>query len=140
MVSWMLAYSILQLMLNWSPGAILDGLGDLFRWLWGGLLLTGTLMAATGIGLDLVRSVLMRKRPEREQDWLNDSTGLTLESAGMFFSAGALLVYGITILAPMKSSSAFAGGTFIVFGVACLVRSVIIRRDLRRVVRGDLSP
>lgn len=140
MVVWMLVYSIVALAFDLFPGAIEKNTGDLFQWCWGGLLLGGSLLAAIGIGLDLYRSALMRRRPDREKDWLNDSTGLTLESAGMFFAAGALLVYGVTLLAPMEATAALAGGTFLVVGVACMARAVIIRRDLRRIARGVLRP
>jgi hypothetical protein len=140
MVLWMLVYSVGALLLDLFPGAINTGGGDLFKWFWGGMLLLGTVLAVIGIGLDIIRAGLMRRRPARAQDWLNDSTGLTLESAGMFFCSGALLVYGSTILEPLKSTSILAGGTFIVLGVASLARAIIIRRDLRRVGRGDIRP
>ncbi|QDM56371.1 membrane protein [Gordonia phage Sidious] len=140
MVAWMLFYSLVALLFDRFPGAINTGGGDAFKWFWGGMLLVGTVLATAGIGLDLVRAGLMRRRPARAQDWLNDSTGLTLESAGMFFCSGALLVYGSTILDEFKSTNILAGGTFIVFGLASLARAIIIRRDLRRVARGDIRP
>ncbi|QGJ87271.1 hypothetical protein SEA_WOCKET_25 [Gordonia phage Wocket] len=139
-VVWMLGYSTGALVFDLFPGAITTGVSDTYKWLWGGMLLAGSVLATVGIGLDIIRAGLMRRRPARAQDWLNDSTGLTLESAGMFFCGGALLIYGSTILEPLKSTSVLAGGTFIVFGLASLARAFIIRRDLRRVARGDIRP
>lgn len=141
MVLWMLIYSTGQVIFHWSPGAISSATdGSTFQWAWSAMLCTGSVMATVGIGLDIVRAGLLRRRPAREKDWLNDSTGLTLESAGMVFCGGALLFYGSIILAATKSSSALAGGTFVVFGLASLVRAFIIRRDLRRVARGEWRP
>ncbi|QZD97543.1 membrane protein [Gordonia phage LonelyBoi] len=140
MVVWMLGYSVGAVVFDLFPGAIDTSVSGAYKWLWGGMLMAGAILATLGIGLDLIRAGLMRRRPARAQDWLNDSTGLTLESAGMFFCGGALLIYGSTILEPLKSTSVLAGGTFLVFGFACLARAYIIRRDLRRIARGELHP
>jgi hypothetical protein len=139
-VLWMLVYSIVQLVFDQFPGAITTSSSGLFKWFWGGMLLVGAVLSVAGIVLDLLREWLMKRHPEREVTWRNDSTGLTLESGGMYFCSGALLLYGTTILAAMNSSSWFAGGTFVVFGGACLARAVVIRRDLRHVARGGMKP
>lgn len=119
-VLWLVVYSAF-VVLDQFPGQIDASTGPAWRWFWGGMLILGSIMSATGIA------------------WRRESFGLTLESGGMVFLGTSLTVYGFALLMPFKTSSLLAAGFFIVFGLAAYVRAWMIRRDLKRVARGELT-
>jgi hypothetical protein len=94
---------------------------------WGGTLFLGGLLIVVGIGLR-----------HRHPSTARLATGLRVEVAGLMPLAAGSAVFGIVIAAAGGWRGMFAAGTYVMFAVACLLRSVEVR-DAERGLRSAVT-
>lgn len=104
-----------------QPRSVAENLGDPFQFMWSVGLVVSGLVGLSGAF------------------WRGDiGTGLMLERAGMLIGAGSVFGYAWTV-SQAGTSSSFAAGFCLAWGVANLVRAYGIGKDLRNLGRKKIK-